>query len=115
MNNIVYCNTCSINSIHPGIDFKDGYCSFCRVEFPKKLVNNLLKAEAMAEEYENASPNKHGEYDCMLCLSGGKERRKAINMGGSPNIPNLRTFSEFLHTLRDNKIMLQIQKLSQFA
>lgn len=30
---------------------------------------------------------------------------------GSPNIPNLRTFAEFIYALRNDKIIFQVQKL----
>jgi hypothetical protein len=32
-------------------------------------------------------------------------------MGGSPNIPNLRTFIELIYALRNDKIIFQVQKL----
>jgi hypothetical protein len=38
---------------------------------------------------------------------------KSGNMGGSPNIPNLRTFKELIYALNKNKILIQVQKLSQ--
>jgi len=34
-------------------------------------------------------------------------------MGGSLNIPNLRTFAELIYALNKNKILIQVQKLCQ--
>jgi hypothetical protein len=43
-----------------------------------------------------------------------KYATKAEIRSGSPNIPNLRTFTELIYTLRNNKVFLQIQKLGRF-
>jgi hypothetical protein len=37
--------------------------------------------------------------------------KKSINMSGSPNIPNLRTFKELIYALRSDKTIFQVQKL----
>jgi hypothetical protein len=38
---------------------------------------------------------------------------KSGNMGGSPNIPNLRTFTELISFMKENSITNKIHRLSQ--
>jgi hypothetical protein len=76
---------------------------------------------------EQASPHANTQQNRLKSVENTVwllKTRKAqiINFSGenskirssSPNIPNLRTFIEFIYALRNNSLFLQIQKLSRF-
>lgn len=53
----------------------------------------------------------------MLNCQENKEKTGEKNeiRSGSPNIPNLRTFTEFISFLKENSIIQKIQQLSQLV
>ena len=59
---------------------------------------------------ENMARVKH-----VLNRQKNKEKTGENNeiRSGSPNIPNLRTFIEFIYSLNKNKSLIQVQKLCQ--
>jgi hypothetical protein len=68
------CSNCVLSGSFPGIEFDDaGVCNFCRDESiittEKKIIDDAsLKIEALFDEIRGS-----GEYDAIVCYSGGKD------------------------------------------
>jgi hypothetical protein len=91
--------------------------------FPIKAVVFIIIAGIMMS-IEQASPHANTQQNRLKSVENTvwrlKTRKaqiinssgeKSRNKGGSANIPNLRTLTEFIYALRNDKIIFQVQKL----
>lgn len=70
------CKKCALPETYPGVSFdEDGGCNYCRYFEASEKMRNSLKENLQAQFYEliEETKRKNGEYDCVVCYSGGKD------------------------------------------
>lgn len=73
---MIRCKRCLLPGAAPGADLDGlGTCSYCRNYRPvdHQTSESLRKARVADLEIAIASSRGQGEYDCLVCLSGGKD------------------------------------------
>ncbi|MFA5256302.1 MAG: ATPase [Candidatus Omnitrophota bacterium] len=69
MTAVSICKKCILTSGTPGITFdRNGICNYCLKYIPMK-VEGEAKLAAILERFRNGK----GKYDCMVCVSGGRD------------------------------------------
>ena len=70
------CKRCLLPETAPGADLdSSGVCQYCRTYKPadRQIFESLQKDREADLERCIADGRGQGEYDCLLCLSGGKD------------------------------------------
>ncbi|EHY87754.1 hypothetical protein SacazDRAFT_00806 [Saccharomonospora azurea NA-128] len=68
------CRVCALAEGHPGVTLSsDGVCNICKLDIGAELLANFTYTNQVYEEFTNAGPNPHGDYDCLFMYSGGKD------------------------------------------
>lgn len=63
------CTRCVLPSGTPGIEFdRNGICNYCNEYEPMNV-----RGEAKLREFLDAFQGKGEEYDCLVCISGGRD------------------------------------------
>ncbi|WP_322763131.1 OzmP [Frankia sp. Cr2] len=71
---MVRCTVCLLNAGHPGVSLDDaGVCNLCRLDVAVELFENFTYVSKVYEEFTNSGSNQHGDHDCLLMYSGGKD------------------------------------------
>ena len=65
------CRRCIIPDTYPGVDFKDGLCTFCRE--PSEFARNLNRVEGEGALKGLLASRSAEPYQCLVPLSGGKD------------------------------------------
>jgi len=70
------CNVCILPETYPGIEFdENGQCNYCTYFKASEKIRESLRENLKEEFYDliKESKKKSGEYDCIVCYSGGKD------------------------------------------
>ena len=69
-----YCTTCFYPDTKPDLEFnQDGVCSACIAFEQRKKINWKEREKEFVEVVKNIKKRSHGNYDCIVPVSGGKD------------------------------------------
>lgn len=86
-----FCSLCGLSGNHPDAELDaQGVCSICRSceSQPDKTQGYFRDLDELTQILAGARAKKHGKYDCIMLLSGGKDSSyvlcKLVDMGMTP-------------------------------